>query len=83
MTESNREPVTALTRTAFAGPAGPVVLVIMDGIGIGAFEEGDAVRSALTPHLDWLRANAFAGRLKAHGRAVGLPRRIFRPLSKV
>ena len=56
-----------------AGPSGPVVLVIMDGVGIGKYAEGDAVRSALTPNLDWLKANALHTELKAHGTAVGLP----------
>lgn len=62
-----------LKKTAYPGPKGPLVLVIMDGIGIGQYEEGDAVRSALTPNLDWLRANAIHSQLKAHGTAVGLP----------
>ncbi len=57
----------------FAGPDGPVVLVIMDGMGIGKYEEGDLVRAANTPNLDWLMANAPATQLKAHGTAVGLP----------
>ena len=63
----------ALKKTSFPGPKGPVVLVIMDGVGIGQYEEGDAVRSALTPNLDWLKANALYSQLKAHGTAVGLP----------
>ncbi len=63
----------ALKKTNFPGPKGPVVLVIMDGVGIGQYEEGDAVQSALTPTLDWLKANAVATQLKAHGMAVGLP----------
>ncbi len=63
----------ALKMTSFPGPKGPVVLVIMDGVGIGHYEEGDAVRSALTPHLDWLKANSLYSQLKAHGTAVGLP----------
>ncbi len=63
----------SLQRAAHAPPPGPVVLAIMDGVGIGKYAEGDAVRSALTPHLDWLKANALSSRLKAHGRAVGLP----------
>lgn len=62
-----------LKRTRYPGPKGPVVLAIMDGIGIGAYEEGDAVRSALTPTMDWLRQHAVCGQLKAHGTAVGLP----------
>jgi 2,3-bisphosphoglycerate-independent phosphoglycerate mutase len=63
----------ALKKTKFPGPKGPVVLVVMDGVGIGQYEEGDAVRSALTPTLDWLQANALYTQLKAHGTAVGLP----------
>lgn len=62
-----------LIQSDFKGPKGPVVLVIMDGIGIGKYEEGDAVRSALTVHLDWLKQNALSSRLEAHGIAVGLP----------
>jgi 2,3-bisphosphoglycerate-independent phosphoglycerate mutase len=45
----------------------------MDGVGIGKYAQGDAVRSALKPNLDWLKANALACQLKAHGKAVGLP----------
>jgi 2,3-bisphosphoglycerate-independent phosphoglycerate mutase len=59
--------------TWFKGRRGPLVLVIMDGVGYGAHEEGDAVRSALTPTLDWLHANCPNVPLKAHGKAVGLP----------
>ena len=62
-----------LKRTIFPGPKGPVVLVIMDGVGIGKYPEGDAVRSALKPNFDWLREHALYSELKAHGTAVGLP----------
>lgn len=62
-----------LKRASYPGPQGPVVLTIMDGIGIGKYPEGDAVRTALKPHLDWLKAHALNSQLKAHGRAVGLP----------
>jgi len=58
---------------SFAGATGPVVLVVMDGVGVGASEEGDMVRAAHTPTLDWLRENALYTELKAHGTAVGLP----------
>jgi 2,3-bisphosphoglycerate-independent phosphoglycerate mutase len=57
----------------FTGPEGPVVLVIMDGIGIGKYEQGDIVRKANTPTLDWLARNAIASQLRAHGKAVGMP----------
>lgn len=57
----------------FAGPEGPVVLVIMDGVGIGKVPECDYVQIADTPNLDWLRANALTTQVAAHGTAVGLP----------
>ena len=57
----------------FSGPAGPVVLIIMDGVGIGHGDAGDMVAKASTPTLDWLKDNALFTQLKAHGRAVGMP----------
>jgi 2,3-bisphosphoglycerate-independent phosphoglycerate mutase len=57
----------------YAGPQGPVVLLIMDGVGIGRHPEGDMVRQANTPTLDWLAAHSLTTRLKAHGTAVGMP----------
>jgi 2,3-bisphosphoglycerate-independent phosphoglycerate mutase len=57
----------------FKGPLGPVVLVILDGVGIGTCKEGDIVSRANTPTLDWLAQNALAAKLKAHGKAVGMP----------
>jgi 2,3-bisphosphoglycerate-independent phosphoglycerate mutase len=45
----------------------------MDGVAYGEHEEGDAVLSAHTPHLDWLHANCLHRRLRAHGTAVGMP----------
>ncbi len=62
-----------LKKSGASRPKGPVVLAIMDGVGIGKYPEGDAVRTALTPQLDWLAQHALTSRLKAHGRAVGLP----------
>jgi 2,3-bisphosphoglycerate-independent phosphoglycerate mutase len=50
-----------------------VVACILDGVGIGARDEADAVWLARTPHLDWLAANALATELSAHGTAVGMP----------
>jgi 2,3-bisphosphoglycerate-independent phosphoglycerate mutase len=58
---------------AFGGPEGPVVLVIMDGVGIGKHLESDFVKIAHTPNLDWLREHAVYTEVKAHGTAVGLP----------
>ena len=38
------------------GRKGPVVLVIMDGVGYGAYKEGDAVASADMRHFRALEA---------------------------
>ncbi|MDD6023483.1 MAG: 2,3-bisphosphoglycerate-independent phosphoglycerate mutase [Oscillospiraceae bacterium] len=51
----------------------PVVLVVMDGVGIGDGGPGDAVKKAHTPNLDHLLATCPNTTLKAHGTAVGLP----------
>lgn len=57
----------------FGGPVGPVVLAIMDGVGIGRNPSSDYVKIAHTPNLDWLREHAIYTELRAHGTAVGLP----------
>jgi 2,3-bisphosphoglycerate-independent phosphoglycerate mutase len=57
----------------FPGVKGPVLLVVMDGVGIGRHDEGNAVWLARTPNLDWLAAHTPTTSLRAHGTAVGLP----------
>ena len=52
---------------------GPVMLVIMDGVGFGKYKDGDAVAQAMTKNLDKLYATCPNTKLKAHGLAVGLP----------
>ncbi len=52
---------------------GPVLLVIMDGVGLGRGDEGDAVARARTPVLDRLFAACPQLTLRAHGTAVGMP----------
>ncbi len=53
---------------------GPLVLVIMDGVGIGKRDETDGVYLAYTPVLDALMAGEpLQTQLQAHGAAVGLP----------
>lgn len=52
---------------------GPLVLAIMDGIGVGPDDKGNAVAQARTPNLDWLKEHALYAQLSAHGKAVGLP----------
>ena len=54
-------------------PGGPVVLLILDGVGTGAGDEFDAVNLARTPNLDGLRRAGLVASLRAHGTAVGLP----------
>ncbi len=51
----------------------PVVLVIMDGIGIGKGNAGDIVKGASTQTLDMLMEKYPNTIIKAHGEAVGLP----------
>ena len=50
-----------------------MLFVVMDGVGIGRGDEGDAVAHARTPNLDWLRSLPSATALAAHGTAVGMP----------
>ena len=57
----------------FITPAGPVLTIVMDGVGIGADNESNAIRAAHTPTLDMLEATCPKVSLKAHGTAVGLP----------
>ena len=52
---------------------GPLTLIVMDGVGLGKENEGNAVFSARTPNLDMLMKNYPTLSLKAHGTAVGLP----------
>lgn len=52
---------------------GPVVCVIMDGVGIGNRDESDGVFLAHTPVLDRLFLENLFTQLKAHGTAVGMP----------
>jgi 2,3-bisphosphoglycerate-independent phosphoglycerate mutase len=54
-------------------PVGPVVLVILDGWGIGRDEPGNAVLAAETPTMDRLLATYPRATLLTSGEAVGLP----------
>lgn len=51
----------------------PVVLVVMDGVGLNESKYGNAVANACTPTLDMLYDNYPYTAIKAHGVAVGLP----------
>ncbi len=52
---------------------GPVVVVVMDGIGISPTAAGNAVQAANAPVLQRLMRDYPNVLLKAHGKAVGLP----------
>ncbi len=52
---------------------GPLVTVILDGIGFGREDGSDGVRVSYTPTLNGLFNERLMTRLKAHGKAVGLP----------
>ncbi len=52
---------------------GPVLLIIMDGVGFGKQDESDGVYLAKTPTLDKILTLPNQTKLKAHGTAVGLP----------
>ena len=57
----------------FSGVKGPVLTIVMDGVGIAPDCAGNAVTTAYTPNLDMLMKNYPTVSLKAHGTAVGLP----------
>ncbi|MBQ2768299.1 MAG: 2,3-bisphosphoglycerate-independent phosphoglycerate mutase [Clostridia bacterium] len=61
------------TLPSFSGIEGPVLTIVMDGIGIAPAGAGNAVTEAYTPTLDRLMKDYPMVTLKAHGTAVGLP----------
>lgn len=52
---------------------GPLVLIVMDGVGLSDNKEGNAVALANAPTLKMLMAKYPNTAIKAHGVAVGLP----------
>ena len=58
---------------SFEGVKGPVLTIVMDGVGLAPDTVSNAVTGAYTPNLDALLANYPMVSLKAHGTAVGLP----------
>lgn len=64
---------TLRKHATFCPRPGPVILCVMDGVGLGRENEGNAVHLARTPNLDRLQASALFTRLRAHGTAVGMP----------
>ena len=58
---------------AFEGVKGPLLTIVMDGVGIAPNNAANAVFAAHTPTLDMLMANYPTLKIRAHGTAVGLP----------
>ncbi len=58
---------------AFGGVKGPLLTIVMDGVGLAPDTGANAVRAAHTPTLDRLLAEYPMLPLRAHGTAVGLP----------
>ena len=58
---------------AFRGVEGPLLTIVMDGVGIAPDNGANAVSAAHTPTLDMLMKTYPMVPLKAHGTAVGLP----------
>ena len=57
----------------FDGVKGPVLTIVMDGVGLAPAGETNAVSRSYTPTLDMLMAKYPMVTLRAHGTAVGLP----------
>ena len=58
--------------TTFGGRPGPLLLIVMDGVGLAADGPANAVSLARTPVLDKLLASDYHVALHAHGTHVGL-----------
>ncbi len=59
--------------TKFSGVEGPLLTIVMDGVGIAPDNGANAVAAAHTPTLDRLMKDYPTIAIKAHGTAVGLP----------
>ena len=59
--------------SGFDGVNGPVLTIVMDGVGLAPDTVSNAVAGAYTPTLDMLMSKYPCVSLKAHGTAVGLP----------
>ncbi len=59
--------------TKFEGVRGPLLTIVMDGVGLAKDNGANAVAAAHTPTLDMLMSKYPTLSIKAHGTAVGLP----------
>ncbi len=66
--------VKPLAKSAkFEGVRGPLLTIVMDGVGLSGDTGANAIRAAHTPTLDRLLKECPTVSLRAHGTAVGLP----------
>ena len=65
--------VTLEKSTKFAGVEGPLVTIVMDGVGLAPDNGANAIAKAHTPTLDRIMADYPMVAIRAHGTAVGLP----------
>lgn len=66
-------PLNLKSHSTFKGRKGPILLIVMDGVGLAADQPGNAVTQANTPILDKLLQSELSTQLITHGTAVGLP----------
>jgi 2,3-bisphosphoglycerate-independent phosphoglycerate mutase len=66
-------PLSLDPHPTFPGRSGPVLIVVLDGVGVAPAGPSNAVTEANTPVLDALVRSALSCELIAHGVAVGLP----------
>ena len=52
---------------------GPLIHIVLDGWGVGAADETNAIHQATLPVMDRLRQNCPYTQLWTHGKYVGLP----------
>ncbi|NNK57220.1 MAG: 2,3-bisphosphoglycerate-independent phosphoglycerate mutase [Desulfofustis sp.] len=64
---------TLLPLDNFKKGHGPLVAVVLDGMGFGRDDGSDGIKVSYTPTLDHLFQEPLFTTLKAHGKAVGLP----------
>ncbi|MBF0483687.1 MAG: 2,3-bisphosphoglycerate-independent phosphoglycerate mutase [Candidatus Omnitrophica bacterium] len=57
----------------FSGRPGPLLLIVMDGVGIGKHDESDGVFMAKPETLNKYMQSKLYCQLQAHGKAVGMP----------
>ncbi len=73
MTATSQKTHTHALPTMPTAVTGPVLTIIMDGVGSGPPIESNAVWRARTPHLNALAQSPLSATLSAHGMAVGMP----------